>query len=355
LVLDARLFHYDEVDALKYSFRNDYSEMAHPNVLGALAAVGSAQFDGYGLDEYSTRAAQLVKAKVAAPNADVHFIAGGTHANLVLISSALRPFEAVIAPETGHIFVHETGAVEATGHKVCTVKGVSGKLCAGAIEAVVTEHCDEHMVKPRLVYISLSTESGTVYTKAELSAISECCKRNDLFLYLDGARLGAAMNSPACDLAYGDVARLVDAFYLGGTKNGALFGEAIVICDDRLKPGFRFNLKQKGAMLAKGAAIGAQFEALLKDGLYDDIAKRAVTVASKLAEGIRNAGYGFLYPAETNLLIPLFPAGVAERLHELYDFYDWEQKGDMTAVRLVTSWATPESMADEFIADLAAL
>ena len=338
---------------MKYSFKNDYSEMAHPLVLEALAAIGNTQFDSYGLDEYSTRAAELLRSIASAPSADVHFIAGGTHANLVLISSALRPFEAVIAPESGHIFVHETGAIEATGHKVCTVKANNGKLCADDIEAVVTEHCDEHMVKPRLVYISLSTESGTVYTKAELSAISACCKKNDLFLYLDGARLGAAVNSPACDLTYGDIAQLVDVFYMGGTKNGALFGEALVICADSLKPNFRFNMKQKGALLAKGAVIGAQFEALLKNGLYDELAKRAVTVALKMADGIRNAGYDFLYPAETNLLIPVFPAKVAERLHQLYGFLDWQKIDDMTAVRIVASWATPDEIADEFIADLA--
>jgi len=198
----------------------------------------------------------------------------------------------------------------------------------------------------------MSTESGTVYTKAELSAISECCRNNSLYLYLDGARLGAAINSPACDLTYGDIASLTDAFYMGGTKNGALFGEAIVICADGLKPDFRFNLKQKGALLAKGAAIGLQFEALLKDGLYDELARRAFTLALKLANGIQDLGYGFLYPVETNLLIPVFPNKVAERLHRLYDFHDWQKSGDMTAVRIVTSWATPENAVDGFIADL---
>ena len=328
--------------------------MAHPAVLEALSAVGNTQFGGYGLDEYSMRAAELVKSAVKKPSADVHFIAGGTHANLVLISSALRPHEAVIAPQSGHIFVHETGAIEATGHKVCTVKGNNGKLCADDIEAVVAEHCDEHMVKPRLVYVSLSTESGTVYTKAELTAISDCCRKNSLYLYLDGARLGAAINSPACDLTYSDIAGLVDAFYMGGTKNGAMFGEAIIICNDALKPDFRHLLKQRGAMLAKGAAIGVQFEALLKNGLYDELAKRAVTLGLKLADGIKNYGYDFLYPPETNLLVPVFPSSVAERLHQLYDFYDWDwqKPGGTTAVRIVTSWATPEYIIDQFIADI---
>lgn len=338
---------------MKYSFKSDYCELAHPQVLEALCAVGVRQFDGYGLDGYSMKAAEHIKALIMAPSCDVHFIAGGTLTNLVLISTALRPHEAVIAPDNGHIFVHETGAIEATGHKICVVECDDGKLCVGDIEAVVTEHCDEHMVKPRLVYISLSTEKGTVYSKAELLAISEYCRRSNLFLYLDGARLGAAINSPACDLTYSDIASLADVFYIGGTKNGALFGEALVICSDDLKADFRFNLKQRGALLAKGAAIGVQFEALMKNGLYDELAILANSMAFRLADGIRGLGYGFLYPPTTNLLIPVFPSRVAERLHQLYDFHDWQKSGDMTSVRLVTSWATHDSIVDEFIIDLA--
>ena len=337
---------------MKYDFSSDYCELAHPQVLAAFSAIGNTQFDGYGLDVFSARAADLVRKKISAPSADVHFISGGTHANLVVISSILRPHEAVIAPETGHIFVHEAGSIEATGHKICTVKGCNGKLSAEEIEEVVLEHCDEHMVKPRLVYISLSTENGTVYTKEELTSISDCCKRNGLYLFLDGARLGAAVNSPVCDLSYSDIASLVDAFYLGGTKNGALFGEAIVICRDDMKVDFRFHLKQKGALLAKGAAIGLQFEALLKDGLLDELAQHAISLAAKLADGVKDAGFELLCPAETNMVFPVFPAATAERLHELYGFHDWKKTGDTTSVRLVISWATPESVVDEFLADL---
>ncbi|MCL2151924.1 MAG: beta-eliminating lyase-related protein [Oscillospiraceae bacterium] len=336
----------------KYSFRSDYCELAHPKVLEALANVGRAQLDSYGLDEFSLRAGELVKTKINAPSADVHFIAGGTLTNLVLISSALRPFEAVVAPESGHIFVHETGAIEAIGHKVCVMRGEGGKLRATDIEAVVVEHCDEHMVKPRLVYISLSAESGAIYTKEELLEISRCCRKNNLYLYIDGARLGAAMNSPFVDLKYEDIANMADAFYVGGTKNGALFGEALVILNNGLKADFRFHLKQKGALLAKGAAIGVQFEALLRDGLYDELASNAVAMGLKLADGIGELGYGFLYPPVTNLLIPIFPLGVADKLHMIYDFYDWQNLGDMTAARMLTSWATPEEMIDGFIADL---
>jgi threonine aldolase len=337
---------------IRYSFKNDYSEMAHPLIMKALSEVGSKQFEGYGLDEYSARATELIRAKINAPSADVHFIAGGTHANLVVISSLLRPHEAVIAPESAHIFVHETGAIEATGHKICTRSGQDGKLRVADIESVVTEHSDEHMVKPRLVYVSLSTESGTVYTKTELSAISKYCRNNDLYLYLDGARLGPAVNSASCDLTYSDVAGLVDAFFMGGTKNGALYGEAIVICNEALKQDFRFLMKQRGAMLAKGAAIGVQFEALLKDDLYDELAQHSNAMAKRLADGIRRLGYSFLYPTDTNLIIPVFPEGVAEEMRKQYAFYDWQRVGDKIAVRLVTSWATPESAVDDFITDL---
>ena len=341
------------MNTFKYSFRNDYSELAHPQVLKALTDLEKKQFEGYGLDERSIKAAELIKTKINNPTADVHFISGGTQANLVVISSVLRPHEAVIACESGHIFVHEAGAIEATGHKICTVKSNNGKLSAHDIEAIVNFHSDEHMVKPRLVFISQSTELGSVYKKNELISISECCRRNKLYLYLDGARLGSGMNSFACDLLYDVTADLVDAFYIGGTKNGALFGEAIVICNDALKEDFRFHLKQKGALIAKGASIGAQFEALFENDLYDELAIHAIDMALKLANGIKKLGFEFLSEAETNQIFPIFPTTIVEKLHNLYEFYDWKQIDDNTAVRLVTSWATPEDMVDEFLNDLA--
>ena len=341
---------------LKYSFKNDYSEMGHPKILDALSAVGNKQFEGYGLDEYSAGAIELIRKRIDAPNADVHFIPGGTHANLVVISSILRPHEAVIAPESGHIFVHETGAIEATGHKICTRKGNNGKLNISNIESVVKEHFgDEHMVKPGLVYISMSSECGTVYTKAELTAISDYCRGNSLYLYIDGARLGAALNSTVCDLTYSDIANLADVFFIGGTKNGALFGEAIVICNNGIKEDFRYHLKQRGALLAKTAAVGVQFKALFTDGLYDKLAVHSNNMAKRLADGITASGHDFLYPVETNLLIPVFPAGLAEKLHHSYGFYDWQALDGKTAVRLLTSWATQEDAIDGFISDLNAL
>ena len=337
---------------MKFSFRSDYCELAHPDILKALSAVGNKQFVGYGLDEYSLRASELIREKANALSADIHFIPGGTHANLIVISSILRPFEAVIAPNTGHIFVHEAGAIEATGHKICTAPCVNGKLLAVDIESIVKEHDDEHMVSPRLVYISQSTETGTIYSKAELTEISDVCRKNDLLLFVDGARLGAAMNSHANDLSYADLVELADAFYIGGTKNGALYGEAVVIMNDIMKKDFRVILKQRGAMLSKGAAIGIQFEALFKDGLFDKLAQHANAMASKMADGIQNAGYELMNPVVTNMLLPIFPTKVAEMVAENYGCYEWKKTPDNTILRLVTSWATPESVIDEFIADL---
>jgi len=336
----------------KYSFRNDYSELAHPEILKALSEVGTKQFSGYGLDEYTKRAADLIREKIQKSDAGVHFVGGGTHSNLIVISSLLRPFEAAIAPHSGHICMYETGAIEATGHKICAVKNSSGKLTPSDIEDVVEAHKDEHMVKPRLVYISQSTENGTVYTKSQLQAISECCRKNGLFLFIDGARLGAALCSSACDLTYADVANYVDAFSIGGTKNGILLGEAIVLCNESMKQDFRYHLKQKGALFAKGASIGIQFEALMKGGLYEKLANHANMTAAKLAEGIKNAGYEFLHPVETNQLFPIFPKAVFEKLQQSYEFYEWEKISDKSAARIITSWATPMEMVEKFIDDL---
>ena len=342
----------------KYNFKNDYSELVHPKVLEKLASIGTAQFEGYGLDEYSEIAKNLIKEKIGRPDAQVHLVSGGTQANLTVLSSALRPYEAVISCETAHIFVHETGAIEATGHKICTAKGVDGKLTVEEIDGVVKTHIDEHMVKPKVVFVSLSTEVGSVYTKEELTRISDYCRKNNLYLYLDGARLSAGLVSSACNLTYTDIAQLADAFYMGGTKNGMLYGEAIVICNERLQEDFRYHIKQKGGLLSKGAALGVQFIAMLEkneagDDLYDELARRAYSVAMKLAKGIRDLGYEFLSEPETNQIFPIFPASAVEKLHESYGFYDWCEAGEgRVAIRLVTSWATPEERIDEFLEDL---
>ncbi|MDR2599047.1 MAG: threonine aldolase [Oscillospiraceae bacterium] len=347
---------------MKYSFKNDYSEIGHPDVLDALSSIGSKQYDGYGIDEHCSKAAELIKKKLNAPKAEVHFLPAGTIANLTFISSVLKPHEAVIAPLSGHIAVHETGAIEATGHKICTREGVLGKLTIADIESVLLEHKDEHMVKPRLVYISLPTECGTVYTKEELSDIYDFCRDFDLYLYIDGARLGAAINSPECDIAYNDIARLSDAFFIGGTKNGAIYGEAVVICNDSLKADFRYIMKQRGALHAKGFAIGAQFAELFAKNesktepqaacLYDSLAIHSITMAKMIAHGIHSLGYDFLYPVQTNIIIPVLPTTIVERLHKDYLFSEWERFDDMVAIRLVTSWATPMSAVEDFISDI---
>ncbi|WP_050697496.1 threonine aldolase family protein [Anaeromassilibacillus senegalensis] len=336
---------------MKYSFKNDYSEGAHPKLLEALQLAGSKQNEGYGNDVHCKNAADRIRRETGRMDIDVHFLEGGTQANLTAMTAFLRPHEAAIAAETGHIAGHESGSIEATGHKVCTALGKEGKLTPEAITGVLAAHPDEHMVKPKLVYLSDSTELGTVYSKAELQALSVCCKEHDLYLFLDGARLGCALC--ASDLTLTDIATLTDAFYIGGTKNGALFGEALVICNDALKPDFRYILKQRGGMLAKGLALGAQFEALFTDGLYYTLAEHANQTAELLKDGFRAEGLPFLADSPTNQLFPILPNALIESLARDYAFEVREAvDADHTAIRLVTSWATPEEAAREFVRDL---
>jgi threonine aldolase len=284
----------------------------------------------------------------------IHFLTGGTQTNLTAISAFLRPHHAAIAAITGHINVHETGAIEATGHKVLTVNsGKDGKLTPAGIQAVLDAHPDEHMVKPKLVYISDTTENGAVYTKSEVEQLSTFCKENHLYFYMDGARLGSALTSSANDLELSDLPNLVDAFYVGGTKNGALLGEALVICNDALKEDFRFYMKQKGAMLAKGRLTGIQFLELFRDNLFFDLAAYANAMATKISEGIDAAGYGFLTPPVSNQIFPILPNTLLKELHQQFNFFDWEKVDDEhTAVRLVTSWATKEEAVDAFVESL---
>lgn len=236
----------------KYSFYNDYSEGAHQSILDALMETNYQQEIGYGEDSLSQQASDLIRNKIGNADADVHFVSGGTQANLIVLASLMKPYESVVAANSGHIFVHEAGAIEATGHKINTIETNNGKISPNQIKAVLNHHEDEHMVKPRVVFISNSTEVGTIYSKKELEAISDFCRQNGLYLYLDGARLGSALTSSRNDVSFSELSALVDIFYIGGTKNGALLGEAIVINNDQLKENFRYHLKQKGALLAKG-------------------------------------------------------------------------------------------------------
>jgi len=341
-----------------YSFMNDYSEGAHPKVLELLIESNLEQNAGYGEDTHTIKAKEYIKKHltkgqdrpVSSQNlseVDIHFIPGGTQTNLLVISSFLRPFEAVIAADTGHINVHETGAIEATGHKVITVPNEKGKVTPEAIKSAVDYHTDEHMVRPGMVYISDSTELGTVYTKEELYKIRQICNREELLLFLDGARLASALTSQANDLELSDIAELTDVFYIGGTKNGALLGEALVIVKEELKRDFRFLIKQRGALMAKGFVAGIQFEALFQDNLYFELGYHANAMAEKIREILLSLGVEFLTPPVSNQLFPILPDSFLEKLEQEFVFSVQKRiDKDHSAIRLVTSWATTPNGTD---------
>lgn len=342
--------HLSTEEQRMYSFKNDYSEGAHPEVLKLLQETNMEQTEGYGLDPYSQQACHILKSLIQREEADIHLIPGGTQTNLIAISAFLRPHEAVISAQSGHILVHETGAIEATGHKVISVETTDGKLHPDDILQVVRFHTDEHMVKPRLVYISNSTEIGSVYTRSELEQLAACCRENSLLFYMDGARLGSALCSEGNDVDMADLGRLMDAFYIGGTKNGALIGEALVICNESLKKEFRFMIKQRGAMLAKGRLIGIQFLALFNNNLYFSLAKHANDMAALLRRGIQEAGYTFFSESPSNQIFPILPNKLIEQLLNNYDFYVWKEIDNQhSAVRLVTSWAVKEETIQSFV------
>jgi threonine aldolase len=336
-----------------YSFKNDYSEGAHPRILNALVESNLEQVEGYGQDCYTQKAAQLLQQKINRKDIDIHFFSGGTQTNLTALAAFLRPHEAVIAANTGHILVHETGAIEATGHKVISIEVKDGKLTPHHIRTAVEMHSDEHMVKPKLVYISNPTEIGSIYNKSELEQLSQFCKKKNLVLFVDGARLGSALSSEENDMDLADLGMLVDAFYIGGTKNGALMGEALIICNELLKDEFRFHMKQKGALLAKGRILGIQFLELFRDNLYFDLAKHANKMAGLLRSEISKAGYSFLTHSPSNQIFPVLPNSLIAKLEEKYSFYVWEKvDAAHSAIRLVTSWATREDAVLAFIDDL---
>lgn len=332
-----------------YSFRNDYSEGAHPSILESLVRTNEEQTWGYGEDTYTEEAKKLIQKHIERENLDIHFLVGGTQTNLTAISAFLRPHEAAIAATTGHIAVHETGAIEATGHKVITAETEDGKLKVEHIEAILKVHTDEHMVKPKLVYISESTEVGTIYYKAELEAISKYCKAHGLLLFIDGARLGAALTAVDNDVTLGDLADLSDAFYIGGTKNGALLGEALVIVNDAIKEDFRYHIKQKGGLLAKGRIIALGYIELFKEQLFFDLARHANEMADILREGIEKAGYKMVTKSTTNQIFVSFPNEIITKLREAYDFPDGDAIDEKNrVVRLVTSWATKQEAVEAF-------
>ena len=337
----------------KILFYDDYSEGAHPRIIEALAESNLVQESGYGSDSICLEAASLIKEKINNPNTEVHFVSGGTQANLICASAMLRPHESMMAAESAHICVHEAGAIEATGHKINPIKTHDGKITSEKIQEVLDSHYDEHMVKPKCVLISNSTEVGTVYTKAEIEKLSSYCKQKDLYFYLDGARIGSALTSHLSDLSLEDLSRLTDIFYIGGTKNGALLGEAIVINNPELQKEFRFHIKQKGGLMAKGRVLGVQFRELFKDDLFFDLAKHANNMANLLASGIKDCGHELQNEPQSNMIMPILPRSLIEKLNQKYGFYTWTPiDEERAAVRLVTSWATSEETVEAFVSDL---
>lgn len=325
------------------NFKCDYSEGAHPRILRGLVETNLMQMEGYGLDEISLSAEKVLKAKLESPNVDIHFVSGGTQANLICLAAFLKPYEAVIAVRTGHIATHETGAIEATGHKIIEVDGIDGKMTVEALQVVIEEHCDEHMVKPRLVFISNATELGTIYTKQELLELSNFSQKNGLLFYMDGARLGNALCSHKNDVKISDYVNIFDAFYIGGTKNGALLGEAIVICNSKLKPNFRFTIKQRGGLFAKGRIIGLQFYELFKDNLYFDLANHSNKLALYIREELINTGYKMYIDSPTNQQFFIVDNSALAMIETKFALTYWGKYSDTeSVVRIVTSWATNE-------------
>ncbi len=334
-------------------FRSDYSIGAHPKVMEALTATNMEHSDGYGLDSHCDHVREMVRELIGVRDCHVHMMIGGTPCNITVISAALRPYEAVVSPRTGHVYVHETGAAEATGHRVIAVNGDNGKLTPSGIDEAWLEYEDEHTVVPKLAYISNPTENGSIYSKAELKALSDKCRERNMYLYMDGARLGCALTCEDNDLTLRDIGELTDAFYIGGTKNGALFGEVLVILNHEMNDHFRWMIKRSCGLLAKGRLLGVQFEALLdggEDSIYFKMGAHSNAMAKKLREGIAAKGYGFDGVSQTNQLFPVLPAEKVEELEKNFFFYRWApEKEGKVVIRLVTSWGTTEEEVDAFI------
>lgn len=338
-------------------FNCDYSEGAHPRILEKLAQTNLEQAPGYGQDTYCRQAADLIKSLCQTPQAEVHFLAGGTQTNLTVIAACLRPYQTVISADSGHINVHETGAIEATGHRILTVPGQNGKLTAEQIARCCKEHWlddnPEFAPQPKLVYISFPTEYGTLYSKEELSAIRRVCDENNLFLFADGARLGYGLEAPGNDVTLADLAACCDVFYIGGTKIGALLGEAVVIVNPKLQKDFRYFMKQKGAMLAKGRILGIQFLALFEDGLYFKLSKHADEMAQIIRQACAECGFEFLYDSPTNQQFPIMPDDLIKQLEELYAFSHTKRLDHRrSAIRICTSWATRREDVEQLVADI---
>ena len=338
-------------------FNSDYTEGAHPRLMERLMETNLEQTGGYGEDAYCEEAREAIRRVCEAPNADVHFLVGGTQTNFTVISLALRSYQGVICADTGHINVHETGAVEATGHKVLALPGTDGKITAEQVKEAYALHWSdesrEHIVQPKMVYISHPTELGTLYTKTELQALHDVCKECGLYLFLDGARLGYGLMAPGTDVTLPDIAALCDVFYIGGTKVGALFGEAVVICNPELKNDFRYGIKQHGGMLAKGRLLGVQFLELFKDGLYFEIAKHAIDMAMLLKNELTKKGYHFYMDSVTNQQFIIIDDKKLEEIRKKYGVtYQMRCDDTHSVIRLCTSWATREEDVKALLEDM---
>ena len=341
-------------------FECDYAEGAHPQILKRLTETNFEQTKGYGEDEHCENARCIIRRLCENDAVDVHFLVGGTQTNTTVISSILRPHQGVVSAITGHINAHETGAIEATGHKVLALPTENGKLTAAQVQKTFDDHWNdanhEHIVQPGMVYISNPTEGGTIYSKSEIQALSNVCRKIDLPLFMDGARLGYGLAAEGNDLTLPDIAGMCDVFYIGGTKIGALFGEAVVISREALKKDFRYLIKRHGGMLAKGRLLGIQFETLLEDGLYFEISRHAVQMGMMIRDAFRSKGFSFLCDSPTNQQFPILTNEQIQFFSEKYAFELWTKTDDnKAAVRFCTSWATRKEDVQALIKDIESL
>ena len=332
-------------------FNSDYLEGAHPSIMVKMAETNMVQTVGYGEDEYCEAAREKIKIACQAPEADVHFLVGGTQTNTTVIAAILRPWQGVISAVSGHINCHEAGAIESTGHKVITLPTDNGKITAQQVADYVEWHKNdestEHIVQPGMVYISHPTEAGTLYTKAELTDLYDTCRRYGLPLYIDGARLGYGLAADESDMTLPEFARLCDVFYIGGTKVGALFGEAVVIMNESLKKDFRFIMKQRGGRLAKGRLLGIQFDALFTDDLYFKISRHAIEMAHQIRDIFVSAGYPLLFDSPTNQQYPIMPDAELAEIGKSFGYEYWERVDEIhSGVRFCASWATTQENVD---------
>lgn len=324
---------------MHHQFTNDYNRLTHPEILKAIIKANEEQNIGYGLDKHSKNAERLILNRFGVKEGSCYFLAGGTQSNMVVISYLLKPYEAVIACDTGHINVHETGAVEASGHKVLTYPNKDGKLTSEGVISVVNSHPDMHMVKPKMVYISNSTELGTVYSKKELTELRKVCDKYDLYLFIDGARLGTALTSKGNDVTPEFLGKVSDVFYIGGTKNGMMLGEAIVFKDKMLAKEFRYHIKNKGAMLAKGFLPAVMFERAFQDNLYFDMANNANVMAEYIVKGLKGV-VEFSTKSVTNQQFIRVKKEDAKNLTKTFGLELWSDGGNKQVLRIVTDFAT---------------